>query len=55
MRNAADGRIFQQPDKNEMRELNGINILKIEGKSKEFYTLFILLSIFSLIGFICFM
>src|SRR3972149_8095498 len=28
---------------------------KIEGKSREFYTLFVLLSIFSLIGFICFM
>jgi [DsrC]-trisulfide reductase subunit P len=28
---------------------------KIEGKSREFYTLLILLSIFSLIGFICFM
>ena len=28
---------------------------KIEGKSRQFYTLFILLSIFSAIGFICFM
>ena len=28
---------------------------RIEGKSREFYTLFVLLSVFSLIGFICFM
>src|SRR4030042_1452000 len=33
----------------------GLVFSKIEGKSKEFYTLFVLLAIFSLIGFICFM
>jgi len=33
----------------------GLTFSRIEGKSKQFYTLFVLLSIFSLIGFICFM
>src|SRR4030067_3187539 len=33
----------------------GLVFSRIEGKSREFYTLFVLLSIFSLIGFICFM
>jgi len=33
----------------------GLTFSKIEGKSKEFYTLFVLLSVFSAIGFICFM
>ncbi len=33
----------------------GLTFSKIEGKSREFYALFVLLSIFSLIGLICFM
>src|SRR5512136_22100 len=33
----------------------GVAFSRIEGKSREFYTLFVLLSVFSAIGFICFM